>query len=66
MPLGGLSALLLQLAHPLVAAGVAEHSSFRVDPVQRLMLTLEMLLVTTFGDIRQVDEMTGRIAPFGS
>ena len=62
VPLGGLSALLLQLAHPLVAAGVAEHSSFRADPTKRLMLTLEMLLVTTFGDIRQVDEMTGRIA----
>jgi uncharacterized protein (DUF2236 family) len=62
VPLGGLSALLLQLAHPLVAAGVAEHSSFRADPAKRLMLTLEMLLVTTFGDIRQVGEMTGRIA----
>ena len=62
VPLGGLSALLLQLAHPLVAAAVAEHSSFRADPVKRLMLTLEMLLVTTFGDIRQVGEMTGRIA----
>jgi uncharacterized protein (DUF2236 family) len=64
VPLGGLSALLLQLAHPLVAAGVAEHSSFRADPARRLMLTLEMLLVTTFGDIRQVGEMTGRIATF--
>jgi len=62
VPLGGLSALLLQLAHPLVAAGVAEHSDFHGDPTKRLMLTLEMLLVTTFGDIRQVDEMTGRIA----
>jgi uncharacterized protein (DUF2236 family) len=40
VPLGGLSALLLQLAHPLVAAGVAEHSSFRADPAKRLMLTL--------------------------
>lgn len=62
VPLGGLSALLLQLAHPLVAAGVAEHSDFQADPTKRLMLTLEMLLVTTFGDIRQVDAMTGRIA----
>jgi uncharacterized protein (DUF2236 family) len=62
VPLGGLSALLLQLAHPLVAAGVAEHSSFRADPTKRLMLTLEMLLVTTFGDVRQVGEMTSRIA----
>ena len=62
VPLGGLSALLLQLAHPLVAAGVAEHSSFHDDPTKRLMLTLEMLLVTTFGDVRQVGEMTRRIA----
>ena len=62
VPLGGLSALLLQLAHPLVAAGVAEHSSFHDDPTERLMLTLEMLLVTTFGDVRQVGEMTRRIA----
>jgi uncharacterized protein (DUF2236 family) len=62
VPLGGLSALLLQLAHPLVAAGVAEHSSFREDPTQRLMLTLEMLLVTTFGDVRQAGGMTRRIA----
>jgi uncharacterized protein (DUF2236 family) len=62
VPLGGLSALLLQLAHPLVAAGVAEHSSFRGDPTRRLMLTLEMLLVTTFGDAGQVGAMTSRIA----
>ena len=62
VPLGGLSALLLQLSHPLVAAGVAEHSSFQADPTQRLMLTLEMLLVTTFGDVRQAGEMTRRIA----
>jgi uncharacterized protein (DUF2236 family) len=61
VPLGGLSALLLQLAHPLVAAGVAEHSSFRGDPTKRLMLTLEMLLVTTFGDASQVGAMTSRI-----
>ena len=62
VPLGGLSALLLQLAHPLVAAGVAEHSSFQDDPTKRLMLTLEMLLATTFGDVRQAGEMTRRIA----
>src|SRR5579859_4620219 len=62
VPLGGLSALLLQLAHPLVAAGVAEHSSVRADPTRRLTLTLPMLLVTTFAAARQVAEMTGRIA----
>jgi uncharacterized protein (DUF2236 family) len=60
--LGGPSALLLQLAHPLVAAGVAEHSSVQDDPVKRLKYTLQMLLVTTFGDARQVGEMTRRLA----
>jgi ER-bound oxygenase mpaB/B'/Rubber oxygenase, catalytic domain len=62
VPLGGLSALLLQLAHPLAAAGVTGHSSFQDDPTRRLMLTLEMLLVTTFGDVRRVGEMTRRLA----
>lgn len=32
VPAGGLSALLLQLAHPLVAAGVAEHRVAGPDP----------------------------------
>ncbi len=62
VPLGGLSALLLQLAHPLVAAGVAEHSGFSADPVKRLQRTLQLLLVTTFGDARQVGEMARRLA----
>src|SRR5947209_8276988 len=30
--LGGGAALILQLAHPLVAAGVAQHSNYRADP----------------------------------
>jgi hypothetical protein len=34
--LGGGRALLLQVAHPLVAAGVAEHSNFRTAPLTRL------------------------------
>jgi uncharacterized protein (DUF2236 family) len=37
---GGGCALLLEVAHPLVAAGVAEHSSFRTDPFGRLQRTL--------------------------
>src|SRR6266545_3466926 len=38
--LGGGRALLLQVAHPLVAAGVAEHSGFREDPWRRLEGTM--------------------------
>lgn len=48
--LGGGRALLMQLAHPGVAAGVAEHSDFRERPLQRLVRTLELTLALTFGD----------------
>lgn len=47
--LGGGRALLMQLAHPAVAAGVDEHSDFRQDPVRRLLRTLELSLALTFG-----------------
>src|SRR5690242_3398354 len=47
--LGGGRALLMQLAHPGVAAGVAEHSDFRRRPLDRLMRTLELTLALTFG-----------------
>ena len=47
--LGGGRALLMQLAHPSVAAGVAEHSDFRRRPLQRLVRTLELTLALTFG-----------------
>lgn len=41
--LGGGAALLLQLAHPLVAAGVADHSGFRAEPVRRLYRTIRTM-----------------------
>ena len=46
-------AILLQLAHPLVAAGVAEHSTFRAGPVtaaKRLHHTIRAMLSLVFGD----------------
>ena len=53
--LGGGRALLLQLAHPMIAAGVAEHSAFRADPLGRLERTLDMTLTMVFGDERQAE-----------
>lgn len=50
--LGWSRAILLQLAHPLVAAGVAEHSSFRDGPLvaaARLHHTVRAMLALTFG-----------------
>ena len=39
--IGAGRALLMQLAHPLVAAGVAAHSRFAEDPLGRLVRTLQ-------------------------
>ena len=45
----GPRALLLQLAHPSVAAGVADHSDFRADPWRRLAGTLRSYLTIVYG-----------------
>jgi uncharacterized protein (DUF2236 family) len=50
--LGGGRALILQVAHPGIAAGVAEHSDFRTDPWRRLYRTLDVTLKIVFGDER--------------
>jgi uncharacterized protein (DUF2236 family) len=47
--LAGGRALLLQLAHPLVAAGVAAHSSFREAPGRRLQRTVTLTQTIIFG-----------------
>jgi uncharacterized protein (DUF2236 family) len=49
----GPRALLLQVAHPLVAAGVAEHSDFRADPWARLAGTLRSYLRIVYGTADQ-------------
>jgi uncharacterized protein (DUF2236 family) len=49
--LGGRAALLMQLAHPLVAAGVADHSDFQSDPVKRFRSTLDATYRVVFGDV---------------
>ena len=59
--LGGGRALLMQLAHPAVAAGVAEHSSFRSDPIERLLRTLRPTLAIAFGTPAQVERAVGMI-----
>jgi uncharacterized protein (DUF2236 family) len=51
--LGWGRAILLQLAHPLVAAGVHDHSGFRGTPyaaASRLFHTVHAMLALTFGD----------------
>jgi uncharacterized protein (DUF2236 family) len=46
---GAGAALLLQVAHPTVAAGVREHSDFKADPWGRLWRTLDYVHMLVYG-----------------
>jgi len=59
--LGGGCALILQVAHPLVAAGVAEHSNYREDPWGRLYRTLDLTTKIVFGSSKTAKEASDRI-----
>lgn len=66
--LGGGRALLMQLAHPKVAAAVDAHSDFRSHPVRRLRRTIRMTMAIVFGDretalaaARAVNQTHGRV-----
>lgn len=47
--IGGIAAVLLELAEPRVRAGVWDHSSFRRDPVTRLKRTGLAAMITVYG-----------------
>jgi uncharacterized protein (DUF2236 family) len=47
--LGGMRALLMQIAHPKVAQGVADHSRFRDDPFGRAIRTFHAVHAMVFG-----------------
>ena len=53
--LGGGAAVLLQVAHPLVAVGVAEHSAYEQDIWRRLLRTLRALYLITYGSKAEAD-----------
>ena len=59
--LGGTAALLMQVAHPLVAAGVDQHSDFRRAPVPRLLRTVDTTLAIVFGERAEADRAFRRI-----
>ena len=66
--LGGTAALLMQVAHPLVAAGVEQHSDFRHDPIGRLRRTLNTTLAVVFAEpggaraaLRRIDRRHGPV-----
>lgn len=67
--IGGVTAVILELAEPGVRTGVWEHSSFRTDPVPRLQRTGLAAMVTVYGPrsvaeamIAGVVRMHGKVA----
>ncbi len=50
--LGGGRALVLQVAHPLVAAGISQHSRYLTDRWGRLTHTLATMRQLIYGDAR--------------
>ena len=66
--LAGGRALLLQIAHPLVAAGVDAHSGFEQAPLLRLWRTLDLSLTVSFGSaaealaaVRRIERVHARV-----
>jgi uncharacterized protein (DUF2236 family) len=58
---GGQRSLVMQLAHPLVAAAVAEHSDFPERALERLNRTLDLTLSLLHGPRRKTEEAAERI-----
>jgi uncharacterized protein (DUF2236 family) len=59
--LGGGRALLMQLAHPSVAAGVAEHSDFQGNPYRRLQRTLDAVYTIVFGTRAEAEQVAASV-----
>jgi uncharacterized protein (DUF2236 family) len=59
--MGGGRALLLQVAHPLVAAGVQQHSNYEKDPWGRLYGTLDTVIKVVFGDVERSEQAATRL-----
>ena len=59
--LGGVRALLLQVAHPAVAQGVAQYSSFQSDPFGRGYRTFAAMASIYFGNQQQADQTARRL-----
>ena len=58
---GGSCALLMQAAHPMVAAGVVEHSTYATDPLGRLMRTLTSSFDVIFGSRSRAEATIRRV-----
>ncbi|MDO6414828.1 oxygenase MpaB family protein [Sphingomonas sp. BIUV-7] len=61
MMIGGTSALLLQMLHPLALAGVWDHSDFERDRAGRLRRTAQFVAGTTYGAKAEAERLIDRV-----
>lgn len=61
MMVGGISALLLQMLHPGVLAGVWDHSNFREDMIGRLRRTARFIAITTCAGRGEAERAIARV-----
>ncbi|MCY1284468.1 hypothetical protein D9M68_435160 [compost metagenome] len=61
MMIGGISALLLQMLHPLALSGVWDHSNFRADMLGRLRRTGQFISGTTYGTRKDADWLIDKV-----
>lgn len=61
MMVGGIAALLLQMLHPKVLAGVWDHSNFREDMLGRLRRTARFIAVTTYAARDEAEAAIARV-----
>lgn len=61
MMVGGISALLLQMLHPLALAGVWDHSTFRQDMLGRLRRTSLFIAGTSYGGLRDAEQLIDKV-----
>jgi uncharacterized protein (DUF2236 family) len=59
--IGGVAAVILELAEPRVRTGVWEHTTFRVDPIRRLQRTGLAAMVTIYGARSKAEAMIARV-----
>ncbi|SRR5450830_66104 len=61
MLIGGVSALLLQMLHPLALSGVWDHSTFQQDMLGRLRRTAQFIAGTTYGSRADAEKLISRV-----
>jgi len=59
--IGGVTAVLMEMAHPKVRDGVWQHSGFRSDPLTRLRRTGLAAMVTVYGPRTRAEAMIGGV-----